>query len=92
MYRIYREIDLNLRIKPKKHLIREKPEPLLVPTSINQCWSMDFIYDQLADSRSYRLSNLIDDLNREGLAIEFDFSLPANRAVITLDQIIEWWG
>ena len=92
VYRIYRELELNLPIKPKKHLVREKPEPLLVPTSINQCWSMDFMHDQLADSRSYRLFNMIDDFNREGLAIEVDFSLPATRVVMALDQIIEWSG
>ena len=92
MYRIYRELELNLRIKPKKRLVREKPEPLSVPTSINQCWSMDFMHDQLADNRSYRLFNVIDDFNREGLAIEVDFSLPASRVVRALDQIIEWRG
>ena len=92
VYRIYRELELNLRIKPKKRLVREKPEPLSVPTSINQCWSMDFMHDQLADSRSYRLFNVIDDFNREGLAIEVDFSLPASRVVRALDQIIEWRG
>ena len=43
VYRIYRELELNLRIKTKKRLLREKPELLSVPTSINQCWSMDFI-------------------------------------------------
>lgn len=36
VYRIYRELELNLRIKPKKRLIREKPEALVVPTAINQ--------------------------------------------------------
>jgi putative transposase len=81
VYRIYRELELNLRIKPKKRLLREKPEPLSVPASINQCWSMGFMHDQHADSRSYRLFNVIDDFNREGLAIEVDFSLPASRVV-----------
>ena len=47
VYRIYRELELNLRIKPKKRIVREKPEPLLVPTSINKTWSMDFMHDQL---------------------------------------------
>lgn len=32
VYRIYRELELNLRIKPRKRLQRERPEPLLVPT------------------------------------------------------------
>lgn len=92
VYRIYRELELNLRIKPRKRLIREVPAPLAVPTTINQSWSMDFMHDQLADGRSYRLLNVIDDFNREALAIEVDLSLPASRVIRTLDQIIEWRG
>lgn len=92
VYRIYRELELNLRIKPKKRLQRDKPDALAVPEAINQCWSMDFMHDQLEDGRSFRLLNVIDDFNREGLAIEVDFSLPAERVVRTLDQIIEWRG
>ncbi|MFE8072966.1 IS3 family transposase [Marinobacteraceae bacterium S3BR75-40.1] len=92
VYRIYRELELNLRIKPKKRLVREKPEPLAVPETINDCWSMDFMHDQLSDGRSYRLLNVIDDFNREGLGIEVDFSLPAERVIRTLDQIVEWRG
>ena len=92
VYRIYRKLELNLRIKPKKRLKREKPEPLAVPKAANQTWSMDFMHDQLADGRSYRLFNVIDDFNREGLGIEVDFSLPAERVIRSLNQIIEWRG
>ena len=92
VYRIYRELELNLRIKPKKRLVREKPEPLAVPESINQVWSMDFMHDQLSDGRSFRLFNVIDDFNREGLGIEVDLSLPSARVIRALEQIIEWRG
>ncbi|MBQ0745175.1 MAG: IS3 family transposase [Marinobacter sp.] len=92
VYRIYRELELNLRIKPRKRLVREKPEPLAVPTAINISWSMDFMHDQLEDGRSYRLFNVIDDYNREGLGIEVDLSLPSERVIRALDQIIEWRG
>lgn len=92
VYRIYRELELNLRIKPKKRLVREKPEPLSVPETTNQVWSMDFMHDSLEDGRSYRLFNVIDDFNREGLGIEVDFSLPAERVIRSLEQIIEWRG
>ncbi len=92
VYRIYRELELNLRIKPKKRLNREKPATLAVPTTINQSWSMDFMHDQLADGRSIRLFNVIDDFNREALGIEVDFSLPAERVIRTLNNIIEWRG
>ncbi len=53
VYRFYRELELNLRINPRKRLKREKPEPLAVPDSLNHTWSMDFMHDQLADGRSY---------------------------------------
>jgi putative transposase len=92
VYRIYCELALNLRIKPKKRLYRDKPEPLVVPTSINQTWSMDFMHDQLSDGRSFRAFNVIDDFNREGLGIDIDFSLPTERVIRALDQIIEWRG
>jgi len=73
VYRIYCELALNLRIKPKKRLYREKPEPLSVPSAINEIWSVDFMHDQLGDGRSFRTFNVIDDFNREGLGIEVDF-------------------
>lgn len=92
VYRVYRELELNLRIKPRKRLVREKPDTLAVPSGINTAWSIDFMHDRLADGRSIRLFNVIDDYNREGLAIEVDFSLPAERVVRTLNQIIEWRG
>ena len=92
VYRIYRELELNLRIKPRRRLVREKPESLKVPIAINQTWSMDFMHDQLEDGRNFRLFNVIDDFNREALGIEVDFSLPSERIIRALDQIIEWRG
>ncbi len=67
VYRIYRELELNLRIKPKKRIKRETPEPLTIPVAPNEVWSMDFMHDNLSDGRSFRLFNVIDDFNREGL-------------------------
>ena len=92
VYRIYRGLELNMRIKPKKRLKRDKPEPLMVPDAPNQMWSMDFMSDQLADGRSFRALNVLDDFNREGLTIEVDFSLPAQRVTRVLNQIIQWRG
>ncbi|OFS93485.1 transposase [Stenotrophomonas sp. HMSC10F06] len=92
VYRIYRELELNLRIKPRKRIIREAPQPLAVPEAANQTWSMDFMHDQLADGRSFRLLNVLDDFNREGLAMEVDISLPAARVIRSLDQLIQWRG
>lgn len=92
VYRIYRELELNLRIKPRARLSRQTPEPLTVPAHKNDVWSMDFMHDQLVDGRSVRLFNVIDDFNREVLGIEIDFSLPAERVIRALTQIVQWRG
>ena len=92
IYRIYRAPELNLRIKPRKRLVRDKPDALVVPLSINQVWSIDFMHDQLEDGRPIRLFNVIDDFNREALGIEVGFSLPSECIIRALDQIIAWRG
>lgn len=52
VYRLYCELALNLRIKPKRRLKRHRPEPLKEPLRSNQVWSMDFMHDQLSDGRT----------------------------------------
>jgi putative transposase len=53
---------------------------------------MDFMHDQLADGRSFRLFNVLDDFIRQGLGIEADLSLPSARVIRALEQIIEGCG
>lgn len=92
VYRIYRELELNLRIKPRRRIKRDRPDELSVPTAINQVWSMDFMSDSLANGAKFRTFNVMDDYNREGLAIEVDQSLPSSRVIRALKQVIEWRG
>ena len=92
VYRIYCALALTLRTRPRKRLKRPKPDELAVPEVPNHTWSMDFMQDQLADGRKSRALNVLDDLNREGLSIEVDVSLPAMRVVCGLNQVIEWRG
>lgn len=86
VYRIYCELELNLRVRPRKWLKRLKPDALAVPAAPNQLWSMDFMQDQFADGRTFRALNVLDDIKGEGLSIEVDFSLPALRVVRSLFQ------
>ena len=48
--------------------------------------------ERLADGGQFRLLNVLDDFNREGLRIEVDFSLLAKRVIRSLNRIIEWRG
>ena len=46
----------------------------------------------MVDGRSFRLFNVLDDFNREGLGMEVDLSLPLARVMRSLEQIIQWRG
>ena len=92
VYRIYSELELNLRIKPRSRIKRDKPVALSVPSDIDQVWSMDFMSDSLKNGRSIRTFNVLDDFNCESLAIDVDIFLPTQRVVRSLEQIIEWRG
>ena len=90
--RVYREMGLNLRVKPKKRLPTRHPQPLEAPGQANVSWSLDFTHDSLASGRPIRTLNIIDDFNREGLWIEVDTSIPSARIVRVLDMLALWRG
>lgn len=92
VYRIYRELELNLRIKPKRRIKRDRPDTLSEPKEINTVWSIDFMHDRLGNGKAFRTFNVMDDYNREGLGIEVDIGLPSERIVRSLDNIIAWRG
>lgn len=92
LYRVYTLMNLNVRRRARRRIPQRIKQPLLVPQSVNQGWSMDFMCDSLVDGRRFRLLNIIDDFNRESLAIEVDTSLPALRVTRVLERIIEFRG
>jgi putative transposase len=79
--RVYRQMNLNVRRRARKRLPQRVKQPLTVPTAPNQVWSIDFMSDALVDGRKFRPLNVIDDFNREALAIEADTSLPSLRVI-----------
>lgn len=85
--RIYREMKLNIRVKPKKRLPSRVPVPLIVPEQSNVSWSVDFMSDTLASGQRFRTFNVIDDFNREVLWICTDTSIPSLKVMYILDQI-----
>jgi putative transposase len=87
--RVYCEMALNLHRKPRKRLPARTAQALVVPEQPAQTWSLDFMSDTLSDGRTFRTLNVIDDYNREALWIEVDTSLPGERVVQVLEQLIE---
>lgn len=89
---MYTEMKLNIRRRAKRRLPERVKQPLITPTAPNQMWSIDFMADSLVDGRRFRLLNVIDDFNRESLAMEVDTSLPCLRVIRVLEQLIAQRG
>jgi putative transposase len=92
VYRVYTDLKLNIRRRYRKRLPARVKQALFQPQAINQVWSIDFMSDSLWDGRRFRLLNIIDDYNREVLAIEADTSLPTLRLIRTLEYLKEFRG
>ena len=88
VHRIYCLLKLNFRRKGKQRLPVRNPAPLATPEALNQSWSIDFMHDALVCGRRFRTFNVVDDFNREALAIEIDLNIPAQRMVRVLDRIV----
>lgn len=74
VYRLNRLEGLQLRMKVRRRkriaLLRGKPQ---IPTGPNQHWSMDFVHDQMADGRAFRILTVIDQWSRESVCLEANF-------------------
>lgn len=89
VHRIYRLAGLNLRSKrPKRKRMAahrlQRPEVL----SPNDCWTMDFVSDQLFDNRRFRALTIIDQFTRECLAIHADQSIRGERVVELMERLV----
>jgi putative transposase len=92
VYRIYREEQLSVRRRRRKRVAAASREALPVPSEPNVRWSMDFMADTLADGRTFRTLNLVDDFSREAVAIEVGRSIPGSRVVRLLDRLARTRG
>ena len=68
IYRLYREEGLAVRKRRSRRKAVGTRAPILVEAKPNARWSLDFVHDQLACGRRFRILNIVDDVTREGLA------------------------
>lgn len=92
VYRVYTAMKLNIRRRAKKRLPARAKHNLFQPGAPNQVWSLDFMHDSLWNGRTFRLLNVIDDFNRQVLAIEADSSIPSLRVIRVLERLKEVRG
>ena len=90
-YRLYTKAGLQVRTKKRKKLVRPRV-PLMLPSQPDQRWSMDFVHDQLAGGRRFRVLNVVDDYSRECIAQVVDTSISGQRVARCLTELIESRG
>ena len=87
-FRLYSEEGLQVRTQRRKKLYRPMV-PMSVPTGINERWSVDFVSDQLANGRRFRVFNVVDDNSRECVLQVVDFAISGERLVRELDRLAD---
>ncbi len=92
VYRVYKQLKMNLQRRTRKRLPTRVKTALEIPENPNEIWSMDFMSDTLQCGRRFRTLNIIDDYNREVLAIETNYSIPAYAVIEQVKRLIEQRG
>jgi len=85
IYRLYREEELIVRTKQRRKMARRRPIASGVAVRPNQCWSMDFVSDKLADGRSFRILTIVDQFTRECVGLAADRSMTGMKVAQVLD-------
>src|SRR3954452_475775 len=92
IYRLYREEGLTVRKRRARRRAAGTRAPILVEAKANARWSLDFVHDQFACGRRFRVLNVVDDVTRECLAAVPDTSISGKRVARELTTLIQRRG
>lgn len=92
VYRVYCALKLNLKRRAKRRIPPRERQPLDAPAVLNGMWAVDFMSDMLYSGTRSRTLNVLDEGNREALAVEVALSLPAARVTQVRDQLVALHG
>lgn len=92
IYRLYREEGLSVRQRKGRRRATGTRAPIPVVARANARWSLDFVHDQMASGRRFRILNIVDDVTRECLASIADTSISGARVARELAAVMERRG
>ena len=87
--RLYRleGLQVRMRVRRRKHVaLHRGPAP--VAQGPQERWSMDFVHDQLADGRPFRVLTVVDQWSRSSPILECGLSLRGGDVAAALDRAI----
>jgi putative transposase len=92
VHRVYCALKLNLPRKTKRRVPGRLRQSLEAPRLLNHIWAVDFMADALYGGRKIRTLNVIDEANREALAIDVALSIPSVRVIRILEELVAVHG
>ena len=92
IYRLYREEGLTVRKRRARRKAVGTRAPILVEARPNARWSLDFVHDQFANGRRFRILNIVDDVTKECLGAIPETSISGRRVARELTAIVERRG
>ena len=92
VHRVYCALRLNLPRRTTRRVPRRVRQPLAVAPVLNRTWALDFMSETLYAGRRVRLLTVIDEGNREGLEIAMGLSVPSQRVVRVLNELVAVHG
>lgn len=92
MCRLYDEMGLNPRMKPKKPRAVRVSLPQVQSQAANDCWSKDFMSDSPEKGQVFPTIILLEYFNRQGLWGEADSFLSTSHVIRALEMLIPLWG
>ncbi len=92
VHRVYCALKLNLPRRTRRRVPTRLRQPLEAPRRLNGIWAMDFMSDALYGGRKFRTLNVLDEGNREGLAVDVSTSIPSVRVIRILDELVAVHG
>ena len=92
IYRLYREEGLTVRKRRARRRAVGTRAPILVEAKAECALVLDFVHDQFASGRRFRILNIVDDVTRECLAAIPDTSISGRRVARELTTLIERRG
>lgn len=93
VYRLYRREELQMRLKPPRRRVSVKArQESSTARRKNECWSMDFMTDELFDGRRIRILTIVDNFTRESLCTNAQQRFKGVDVAMTLDAVVQEHG
>lgn len=90
--RLYAAEGLQVRRRKRKKVPVADRQPLVRPSAANEVWSMDFVFDRVADGRAIKCLAVVDDASHECVALVPAYAMSGRQVTQVLDQLAETRG